>query len=187
MQVTKTIALLLASGSAIQLEQKQGSQWLGEDFFNDSFVKMPTFFGGRLFQQSPMERHGDSQSFSSSSSFSSSTDANGARHVKKSHDGEEQVCHDGVCKMIQCHNGKCNSQQGAERQMHHHMIEMPRIDFEMPSFDSFERRMKNSMANSMKQMEDTFANMQKQINNHEMHGDGFEKHESFSSEQSVDP
>ena len=64
----------------------------------DSFdqpMSMPTMPGGE----------GQSESFSSS--FSSEQGADGKVHQKQSKTGSETKCHNGVCKVISCADGKC--------------------------------------------------------------------------------
>merc|ERR1711935_393695 len=50
---------------------------------------------------------GQSFSSSSSSSYSSATGADGKGHEKSSKSGQQEVCKDGQCKIVQCENGKC--------------------------------------------------------------------------------
>jgi len=50
---------------------------------------------------------GEGQSESFSSSFSSSQGADGKVHQKSSKTGSETKCHNGVCKVVTCADGKC--------------------------------------------------------------------------------
>ena len=94
-------SLLLAGCSAVNLK----NQWLFQPMFEPmSFMRDMPHMG---FNFGDMPQNGHSFSTSSSSSYSSEMGPDGKMHEHSNNQGAKEICENGVCRMMECHDGNC--------------------------------------------------------------------------------